>query len=258
MNIYVSLTSIYQKQYLLLNTLISINKQTLLPNKCYIYLSTEPYLLDKGFTNKKLNKDLEDYVCQNPIFEIRWCDNLGPYRKLLPLLREKWNENCLILTMDDDIYYHKDLIKQVVDEYNKEKCCVTCRGFTLEHDNNNINSLDYVSSNKTIRKHLYNFANSGVGTVHHPSFYHKTGDLIFNLEYINELCKTSDDIWYALCRIANNIETVICLEYEHYIKFNMSNFTNVALCINYNYKNNTNQNNFQSVVKRFIELGLIK
>lgn len=93
---------------------------------------------------------------------------------------------------------------------------------------------------------------------HHPSFYHKTGDLIFNLKLINELCKTSDDIWYALCRIANNIETVLSLEYNNYIRFNMSNFQNVALCINYNYKNNTNENNFRSVVKRFIELGLIK
>lgn len=258
MNIYVSLTSIYQKQNLLLNTLKSINNQTLLPNKCYIFLSTEPYLLDKGFTDKKLNKELEDYVCQNHIFEIHWCENWGPYRKLLPLLKEKWNENCLILTIDDDIYYHKDLIKHIVDNYKKEKCCIACRGFTLNYTNDNVNSLTYTKNNKYIRKHLYNFANSGVGTVHHPSFYHKTGDLIFNLKLINEYCKTSDDIWYALCRIANNIETVLCLEYTKYLNFNMSNFNNVALFANYNSKNNTNENNFKNTVRYFIDLGLIK
>ena len=109
MNIYVSLTSIFQKQNQLLETLKSIKNQTLKPTKCYIFLSVEPYLLDLGFKNKKLNNNLQDYIDSNYIFEIRWCENIGSYRKLLPLLKEKWNENCIILTMDDDIYYNINL-----------------------------------------------------------------------------------------------------------------------------------------------------
>ena len=39
MKIYVSLTSIFQKQKHLLNTLHSISNQSLKPDKCFIYLS---------------------------------------------------------------------------------------------------------------------------------------------------------------------------------------------------------------------------
>ena len=42
MNIYVSLTSIHQKQKLLLNTLNSIKNQTLLPCKCYLFYLKSP------------------------------------------------------------------------------------------------------------------------------------------------------------------------------------------------------------------------
>jgi hypothetical protein len=79
-------TSIFQRQDKLLKTLKSIINQTLLPNKCYIYLSTEPYLLDKGFKDKIINIELSNFLNKNNIFEICWCKNIGPYRKLLPLL----------------------------------------------------------------------------------------------------------------------------------------------------------------------------
>ena len=258
MNIYISLTSIYQKQKLLLNTLNSIKTQNLLPNKCYIFLSEKPYLLDKGFKDKILQDNLQNFIDKNSeLFEIRWCENIGPYRKLLPLLKEKWNEDCLILTIDDDIIYHPNLINQSVSDYNKYKCCIAYRGFTPIIENIDFKNLSYVKGNKQILKHLYNFANSGVGTVNHPSFYHKTRDVIFNLEYITDCCKTSDDIWYYLCRILNNIETVLDLKYECYFHFNTSMHNETALCINYNFKNRTNENNLRKTVNKFIELKLI-
>ena len=257
MNIYISLTSIYQKQNLLLDTLRSIKNQKLQPNKCYIFLSVEPYLLDYGFKNKELNKNLQQYVDNNDVFEIRWCENIGPYRKLLPLLKEKWNEDCLILTMDDDIYYHSNLIKQAVSDYNKEKCCIAYRGFTPKNiDNINLETVTMERGNTKVLKHLYNFGNNGVGTVHHPSFYHKTGNLVFNLDYIYKYCRTTDDIWFYLCRIVNNIETYINLDYVTYIRFNMKNHNKTALCINYNFKNNTNEKNLRKVADKFIELNL--
>jgi len=256
MNIYISLTSIYQKQDLLLSTLKSITEQTLLPTKCFIYLSSEPYLIDSGFENKSLNQNLVDFISKNNLFQICWCENIGPYRKLLPLLKDKWDEDCLILTMDDDIYYHKKIIEQLVSDYRKYKCCIAYRGFTPKNvDNVNLKTLTYEKGPIPCRKHLYNFANGGVGTVHHPSFYHKTGDLIFNLEYIKKLCRTSDDIWYYICRIVNNVETVLNLEYQNYLQFNMYNHDKTALCQNYNFLNNTNEKNLRKVCNKFIELN---
>lgn len=257
MNIYLSLTSIYQKQNLLLNTLNSIKLQTVLPTKVYIYLSEEPYLLDIGFKNRCLQNNLQEFINNNNnLFEIIWCQNIGPYRKLLPLLKDKWNEDCLILTVDDDIVYHKDLINHYISDYNKYKCCIAYRGFTPNVENINLLNLQYGRGNKNILKHLYNFANSGVGTVNHPSFYHKSEDLIFKVDYIKELCATSDDIWYYLCRIVNNIETVI-IEKGYLFNFSLNLHAQTALCINYNYKNKTNENNLRKTANKFIELGFM-
>lgn len=90
MKIYVSLTSIKQNQTILQKTLLSIKNQDLLPDKCYLFLSEEPYLRDEGFINKELNEDLK-MLLDNDMFEIRWVPNIGPYRKILPLLFEKKN-----------------------------------------------------------------------------------------------------------------------------------------------------------------------
>jgi len=36
------------------------------------------------------------------VFSIVYTDNLGPHRKLLPLLARKWGEDCVIVTYDDE------------------------------------------------------------------------------------------------------------------------------------------------------------
>ena len=256
MKIYVSLTSIFQKQKHLLNTLHSISNQSLKPDKCFIYLSEKPYLLDKGFKDKYINNELKQFIDNNPIFQIKWCENIGPYRKLFYLLKEKWNEDCLILTIDDDIFFHPNLIKDYVNDYNKYKCCISYRGCSHDFKNHDFSDFHYEKRKPIVLKNLFNFANSGVGTVTHPSFFHKTKDLIFDLNLINELCKTTDDIWYYFCRIANNIETVLILKL-HYFKFNHYKFNETALYANFNNRKNTNTINFQNTAKKFIQLKLM-
>jgi hypothetical protein len=46
MNVYVSLTTVKQSEARVVETLESIAAQTLLPDKCFIFLSEAPYLLD--------------------------------------------------------------------------------------------------------------------------------------------------------------------------------------------------------------------
>lgn len=237
MNIYVSLTSIFQRQQYLLTCLKSILKLNLKPNKCFIFLSENPYLIDDGFKNKIItNNDLKNIINNNRIFEIRWVENIGPYRKLIPLLREKWNEDCLIFTFDDDVILHPDILSNYINDYNRYKCCISYRGFST-----NINSIDYFkychdkTDHRTYNK--YNFANSGVGMITHPSFFHKTNKLILNEDIFLKICPTADDIWYYICRILNNIPTVIC-QYENRL-FQLKYDSKTALFANYNINKNT-------------------
>lgn len=121
--VYISLISIFKNQDILLQTLQSIMKQTRLPDKICLYLSEEPYILDDGFKDKKItNSKLLKYINDNSIIDIKWVKNIGSYRKLLPLLKDKLDEDCIIITIDDDTIYDTHLIENLVNDYHKHKC----------------------------------------------------------------------------------------------------------------------------------------
>lgn len=250
-NIYISLTSIFQNQTELLITLKSIMNQTYLPNKIFIYLSEEPYLLDKGFPNKNItNHELNDFIDRNKII-VNWVKNTGPYRKLLPLLEKVWNENCLIITIDDDTEYHKDLIKNLINDYDIHKCVINYRGFTMKF--NKLEDINYENRDTVIKKYLYNFPTGKGGILYHPSFFYKTGDLIFNEILYKETCITGDDIWFNFVRICNKIECYI--DNKPYMIKDYT--TSSSLYTNFNSRNLLNSKNIQQVVKKLKLLGYL-
>ena len=94
------MTSIFINQERLLKTLESMVAQSHLPSTIYLYLSEESYILDTGFKGKEItNKKLLSFIEKNSLIEVKWVENTGSYRKLLPLLKEKWNEDCIIITI---------------------------------------------------------------------------------------------------------------------------------------------------------------
>ena len=220
--VYVSLTSIHSRQHQLLITLQSIIKQTLLPDKIFLHLSTTSYLLDSGFKKNKINNhNLKNFLINNKnLIEIKWVENTGPYRKLLPLLKEKWNEDCIIITIDDDRNYHNNLIKNLVNDYNKYKCVINYFGFNpITKSLKDFNyarkcNVDFKLQNifKPSSKHIHNLPTGSAGILYKPEFFHKTNDLIFNKEIYMKTCKTNDDIWFYSIRIKNNIECYIDLK----------------------------------------------
>ena len=59
------------------------------------HIKIKNYILIENFdkeelTNNELLKFIED---NSELIELNWVENIGPYRKLLPLLKEKWNED---------------------------------------------------------------------------------------------------------------------------------------------------------------------
>jgi hypothetical protein len=243
---YVSLTSIFQNQDILLLTIKSILCQTFLPDRIFLYLSEEPYLQDVGFKNKLItNKNLLDILNNNKII-INWVNNEGPYRKLLPLLKEKWNEDCIIITIDDDVIYDNNLLENMINDYNNHKCVINYRGFTPNlKEENDLNNFNYNDKNKLINKYIYNFPTGNSGILYNPKFFHKTKDLIFNKDIYMNTCKTQDDVWFYLIRIKNNIECY--LDTKNYkIKDNNNSY---SLFYNYNSKDDANTKAFLQLLK---------
>ena len=248
--VYVSLTSIFQNQEILFKTLLSIKNQTFKPQKCFIYLSEEPYLLDTGFKNKIItNHNLKLFLENNDnLFQVVWTKNTGPYRKLLPLLKDKWNDNCLIITIDDDTEYHPKLIVNLLYFYDTYKCIINFRGFTLKYNNG---ELTYENREKLINLNLYNFFTGKGSVLYNPKFFHKTPDLIFDENLFLNLCKTTDDVWFNLIRIINGIYCYVN-NINYMLKDNTSKF---GLYNNYNSKQSLNTKNISDTIKQLKELG---
>ena len=249
--IFVSVTSIFSNQDILLETLKSISAQTLLPTKCFIYLSSDPSIFDNGFVDNIItNIDLKDYILNNKIFELNWVKDIGPYTKLLPILKDKWNDDCLIITIDDDTVYDTNLIKNLVNDFNKYKCMINYRGFTFKFDK--LNDITY--ENRTYRKlDLYNFATGKGGILYHPSFFHATEDLIFNEELYNKYCDKTDDIWFNFIRICNKIKCYIGNK-----TWLAKDISSNGLYVKYNSIDNRNTKNIQELVQFLIKSNYIK
>lgn len=194
MKVVVSLTTIYDNLSTLPNPLISLLNQSRMPDRIILNLSSQPYLLDKGFKNYKIPRWLKDM----PI-EIRWVPNNGAYRKLLPTLKELWNEDAVIITVDDDTVYDFDFVKLLVEEYEKEKNCVAYR-CKLWFPN-----CKYVEMKDAVKKSVENFHTGKGGVLYHPSFFH--GTPIFSEEFM-KLCPYNDDFWFNFCRMKNKIPCV--------------------------------------------------
>ena len=252
--IYISLTSIFQRQGLLLQTLESIVTQTLLPSKIFLFLSKQPYLLDAGFkdkilTNNNLKKFLHKY---SHLINVVWVKNTGPYRKLIPLLKKKWNEDCIIITIDDDTVYENNLIENIVNDYKEHKCVINYRGFSPKI--NKIEELKYKKDKYLINKHLFNFPTGKGGILYTPSFFHQTKDLIFNKDVYLNKCETADDIWFMLVRVANNVPCF--LDTKTFMKKD-NNCKGVSLFSNYN-NNNKNTETIKNTLNALKEIGYFK
>jgi len=251
--VYVSITSIYERQEVLYQCLQGILQQSLLPKKVYLYLSEDKSLFDNGFVNKKLTfKPLEYLLKKNDIFKVFWGNDIGPYGKLLPLLKKKWKEDCLIITLDDDTVYNLKLIKNMVEDYKKNKCVICYRGFTP--DITNIEEMTYLKRKvPAIPKYIYNFPTGKGGILYHPTFFHKTNDLIFNEKIYNKICKTADDVWFHIIRIVNGVDCF--LDNKTWILIDnhahgLSSINNKSDCLH-------NDIQIQNVIKKIKELGYL-
>lgn len=257
--VYVSLTSIERNQVELLETLKSIVvSQSLKPTQVFLYLSDEPSFFDNGFTGKKIaNVELNNFInVHNETIHIEWGKDIGPYGKLLPILKQKWDEDCLIITVDDDTIYHKDLVKNLVQDYCKHHCVIGYRGFVPNAKNifeitydDRLQNIGTFEPNREKSRHLLNFPTGKGGVLYHPAFFHRTEELIFENRIYLDTCATADDVWFCLLRIMNQVPCH--LEAKPWLEKDISTS---GLFVNFNHNNNKNNMHIKKTVQRLRDL----
>lgn len=249
--VFVSCTSIFQNQDILLTTLRSIQNQSLKPERLFIFLSKEPYLLDQGFQQgmDSIQADLAKYLYDHQSWiTVEFVPNTGPYRKLLPLLdRYVHEQNVLVVTIDDDTVYPSDLLENMVNDFVRAggDCCVSYRGFTMVGEWANLSYENRAP--KLTEKCVKNFATGKGGVLYPIGLFAPRFPDILKREWYQTLCPTGDDIWFNLNRMALNIPLFVDNSKQYMLK----DLTRpeLSLYTQYNLKDLTNTKQIRQVVQ---------
>ncbi|KZX10261.1 glycosyltransferase family 2 protein [Methanobrevibacter filiformis] len=103
-----SLKTIYNNHY----TLYSLLTQKTKPDELILWLSKEE------FPNLEEDIPIKIKNLKKNGLTIKWCEDIGSYKKLIPSLKEYPND--IIVTADDDVLYQKDWLEKLYNEYDGE------------------------------------------------------------------------------------------------------------------------------------------
>lgn len=187
----VSLTS-YPKRINVVHRVINtILRQKLKPDRLIIWLAAEQFPRGKHDLPKNL-LDLEKFG-----LEIRWCEDLKSYKKLVPALKEFPED--IIVTADDDIYYDEDWLESLYNAYLKNTNNIYVRrAIKLSIKDNNLIPL----SSRLCRKinmrdpDYMNQMLGGSGCLYPPGSLYK--DVICPEKFINILPYNDDVFFWAM------------------------------------------------------------
>ena len=194
--IIISLTTFPERIKELKYVLYSLFNQTVKADKIVLYLSEEE------FKNKEndLPEDIKQF--ENYGLEIRWVKNLRSYNKLIYALKDFPND--IIVTVDDDIFYDKNLIKNLYKSYVKNPEYIHANRVHKIVKNSNDNILPYEYWIKEIDTSKVDFTNflTGVGGVLYPP--NVFNEEVFKEEVFTKICPYADDIWFWSMGVLNN------------------------------------------------------
>ncbi|MBF4468083.1 MAG: glycosyltransferase [Methanobrevibacter arboriphilus] len=194
----VSLTSYPDRIYDIHYCLYSLLNQSLKPDEVILWLSREEF--------KNLEEDIPKKTLQlrKNGLKIKWCDNLKSYKKLIFALKEYPND--IIVTADDDVYYPKNWLEKIYNEYD-EKTIVCHRAHFVNFDDSKFKKYkDWDRNIENKNASFLNFATGVGGVLYPPKSLHPD---VLNEDLFIKLAPNADDIWFWVMGVLNGIKTKV-------------------------------------------------
>jgi hypothetical protein len=146
--------------------------------------------------------------------EIIGCADIKSYKKMIPLLQE--GSDVAIVTADDDIYYWRDWLRQLVEARDPGKLEVIChRMHRIKLSGSGLpvsyNEWEFETTNTD--SSTLNFP-TGIGGVLYPASVF--GPEVLNVDAFTSLCPRGDDIWFWWMARANGA-TFKRVDRENYV-----------------------------------------
>lgn len=207
----VSLTSWPGRIDVVSKTIDSLLQQSVTPERIVLWLAREQF----PGGDDELPDELS--MLRSECFEIRWCDDLRSYKKLIPSLGEF--EGCVLVTADDDIVYDKDWLFGLLVSYMSDPKSIHCyRAHRIDFDERWV-CRPYNEWKRDVlggRASYFNFF-TGCGGVLYPvgSLYHH----VDRVSVFQELCPTGDDIWFWGMAVLNGTKVKVASDKKFNLNF---------------------------------------
>lgn len=198
-----SLTTIPERIGTVALCLDSLLRQSLKPDRLILWLSENNELGKPAISKTELPANLLRLVRRG--LEIRWCEDIRSYRKIIPTLRE--HPEALIVTADDDILYPRHWLKLLFNAYQKEPQYVHChRAHLIQYDTTGL-ALPYsqwIVLADGYQGPSFDLFPTGVGgTLYAPHHLHPE---VLNEAAFMTLCPKADDVWLKAMSLLVNVQ----------------------------------------------------
>ena len=236
--IYVTLTSFKERINFINKTLDILLSNTIKPKKIILNLSTEE------FPNKELDLPQNILVLLKKYsnFEIFWVNkNTKVFKKLIPTLN-RFHLNDLVITVDDDILYPKNLFVKMIKCYNKlgKKNPVS---FGSKYS-------DWKINGKIINSHY------GRATIVKSKYFNNKINEIYNnttKNLINKGIKCFDDVLYTYAALLNGYLYKRCKEYSIKRFVDISPKFNLSISENNNMEIGNQILGYHNIIRKYIK-----
>ncbi len=194
--VYVSMTTIDSRIDVVYYSVLSILEQAEYFDKLYLWVSKEPFSIDNGI-NSIPNRISN---LQSDKFRVRYTDNLGPYRKIYPLIDEMDDQDIVVIADDDAIYkrhwLNQLLSKSKENEFDVIACMARRPVKTIFGSYQHYSNWKIVSDNERDPKLLP----IGIGGVLYKKFFF---DRDINPKDLNKIAHCKDDLMFKFLTFKN-------------------------------------------------------
>lgn len=199
------------------NTIVSLTSYGDRLSRCTSYAiysmftqSVTPEKITLWIDKKKWNDKNIPFAIQRMkgwgMLEINYCEDIRSYTKLIPALKKYPNK--IIITVDDDLYYSKHVVKQLYESYLNNKKNIHTFGVSIpNYINNKLSPYKnwnnyFYYSDILINNNSNALALGFCGILYPPSIFDQE---IFNKSVYMNYSSSADDIWFYIMSLRLNI-----------------------------------------------------
>ena len=180
----------------------SILQGNILPDKVILYLTFAQ------FGEEGIPQELTDMAEQNPLFEIRdYSRDIRSYRKLIPAIKDF--PDAIIVTIDDDVAYHKNMLRDLLRLHEQMPDAVLAHRAKLIKPGEPYRKWRkyrwYHFLTKRIHRDFKNIQTGVGGVLYPPNSLNKE---MLDVELFTEIAPTTDDIWFWAAGVANGYPVI--------------------------------------------------